>query len=480
MVKTLLKKIIAEIENNFTQFEEYLLSPAQFKEFKKYLSNYRGMNDKIIDQTFEIHEAAEKNAESIVNFFINIFSKNGLAEENEENICFILNEVEKIVNLTLYYWFGLNDRNYQFRALIHFYQIEGLGAVFLTKNKLNFAVSLSEDGIRFGNSESSHEPKILPVSKVCELRQFTIYTNERDLFARTRTIQREICLLIDEWEHLNSILAVEYGQIYHELQQNQNKKNVEAFEAISLKMNKRRDSLALWCLESFCDFQEWISEILTQNSSKNLLCDDILAEIDAASAVLLSGFQKIFLPASVSRHRYCDDVLPFFQKFAQARLKLYPDDLSSMLLQQVVLCSFGNDIDKNILSYIDKKAFEWRLSFDPSSAVKAFSWKYSKDMHNILCMIYGICFLKKIIPNMIDPNFISDIATALQMPDTFPEGDEKRVIYTQNSTISDTEYENLVKTMTFILDNYTKQNKNNNELIIYIKTTLQQKRLQVE
>ena len=29
--------------------------------------------------------------------------------------------------------------------------------------------------------------------------------------------------------------------------------------------------------------------------------------------------------------------------------------------------------------------------------------------------------------------------------------------------------------MTFILDNYTKQNKNNNELIIYIKTTLQQK-----
>ena len=57
---------------------------------------------------------------------------------------------------------------------------------------------------------------------------------------------------------------------------------------------------------------------------------------------------------------------------------------------------------------------------------------------------------------MIDPNFISDIATALQMPDTFPEGDEKRVIYTQNSTISDTEYENLVKTMTFILDNKTK------------------------
>ena len=42
------------------------------------------MNDKIIDQTFEIHEAMEKNAESIVNFFINIFSKNGLAEEKKK------------------------------------------------------------------------------------------------------------------------------------------------------------------------------------------------------------------------------------------------------------------------------------------------------------------------------------------------------------------------------------------------------------
>ncbi len=145
MVKILLRKIIAEIEDNFTQFEEYLLSPVQFNEFKKYLSNYRGMNDKAIAQTFDIHEAAQKNAEHIVNFFINIFSKNGLAEESEDNILYILNEIEKVVNLTLYYWFGLNDRNYQFRALIHFYQIEGLGAVFLTKNKSDFAVSLSED-----------------------------------------------------------------------------------------------------------------------------------------------------------------------------------------------------------------------------------------------------------------------------------------------------------------------------------------------
>ncbi len=245
-------------------------------------------------------------------------------------------------------------------------------------------------------------------------------------------------------------------------------------------MNMRRDTLALWCLESFCDFQEWMSEILIQNNSKNILTEDIIAEIDAVSAVLLSGFQKIFLPASVSRHKYCDEVLPFFLKFAQARLKLFPDDLSSKLLQQVILCSLGHDIDKEVLSYVDKKAFQWKLSFDPSAAIKAFSWKYSKDMHHILCLVYGICFFKKIIPNMIDPNFISDVATALQMPETFPEDEKERITYARISAITNEEYENLVNSMNYIIDNYTKQNKNNNELIQYIKNVLQQKRLQEE
>ncbi|WGL59166.1 hypothetical protein QEJ31_11600 [Pigmentibacter sp. JX0631] len=476
MIKNLLKNIVTEIEKNFPQFEEYLLSPSHIKEFKKFLSNYRGMNDQKFERTYELQRMSEKTAENLVNFFTNIFSTQGLAEENEKDIFFILNEVEKIVNLSLFYWFGLNDRNYQFRAVVHFYDIDGLGSVFLTKNNTNFAVSLSEDGIRFGLDSSNHEPKCLPVSKVCELNSFNIRTDERKLFARIRTIQREICLLVDEWEHLNSILAVEYGQIYYNLQQNQNKKNVEAFETITQKMNSRRDSLAFWCLESFCDFQEWISDILVENRVENLLSDDILSELDATVGVLLSGFQKIFLPASVSRHKYTEEILDLLLKFSNSRLKLNSDDFSSFVLKQCTLCAQGKNIDPELLSFVSKKPFEWKFSFDPSSAIKAFSWKYSKDIHIIITLVYGICLFKKISPNLIDYNFLSDVATTFQMPETFPEDQNQREIFTDNAFLTEENYYNLVATMNKFLDNNIKKNKNNDELVAYIRNLINQKR----
>ena len=222
MQNSIIRKIVIEIENEFSTFEEYLLSPVQFTEFRHFLAKYRGMPDSDRHHSYDREQSAKQTAENIVNFFINIFSKNGLADADENEIIFILSEIEKIVNLTLYYWFGLNDRNYQFRTLIHFYEIDGIGSVFLTKNKHDFAVSLSEDGLRFGLADSAHEPKCMPVSKVCGLFSFDKSSKERELFARIRTIQREICLLLDDWEHLNSILAVEYGRTFQELQQSHN------------------------------------------------------------------------------------------------------------------------------------------------------------------------------------------------------------------------------------------------------------------
>nr|BFD32895.1 hypothetical protein GTC16762_25130 [Pigmentibacter ruber] len=476
MPKNLLKNIVSEIEKNFPQFEEYLLSPSHIKEFKKFLSNYRGMNDQKFERTYELQRMSERIAESLVSFFTNIFSMQGLAEQNEKEIIEILNEVEKIVNLSLYYWFGLNDRNYQFRAIIHFYDIDGLGSVFLTKNNTNFAVSLSEDGIRFGLDTSNHEPKCLPVSKVCELSTFDIKTNERKLFARIRTIQREICLLVDEWEHLNSILAVEYGRIYYELQQNQNKSNLDAFQAITQKMNSRRDSLATWCLESFCDFQDWITCLLLENANEKTLNEDILSELDATSGVLLSGFQKIFLPASVSRHKYTEDILNLLLKFSNSRLKLKEDDFSSFVLKQCVLCSLGKNIDDELISYVYKKPFEWIFSFDPSSAIKAFSWKYSKDIHVIITLVYGICLFKKISPNLIDYSFLSDVATTFQMPETFPDDQKNREVFSFNASLSDDKYYSLVNIMNSLLENNTKKSKNNDELVLYIKNLINQKR----
>ena len=474
MIKnSLIKKIAIEIENDFSIFEEYLLTPTKIHEFKNFLAKYRGIFDSEFKHNYEIKQSAEQTAENIIQFFINIFAKIGLAEESVENIKEILSETEKIVNLTLYYWFGLNDRNYQFRTLIHFYNIDGIGSVFLTKNKQDFAVSLSEDGIRFGVVESAHEPKCMPVSKVCELSLFNEFSDERSLIARIRTIQREICLLIDDWEHLNSILAVEYGRIYVELQQEQNKKNEEAFEEVVLKMNLRRDTLAQWCLQSFCDFQEWLTQFM---SYKNL-SEDIYSELDATSGVLLSGIQKIFLPASVSRHRYCDEVLPLLEKFAKSRIKLNEEDMSSHLLLQAVQSAMGHDFLLNAMDIINKRPYEWKLSFDPSSALKAFCWSYSKNHHLLLCIIYAICFFKKVLPNTLDSNLLSDIATTIQMPETFPHDHSNRVIHNKKTNINDSDKQILINTLNQYLDNNVKINKNNEELIQYIRNVISQNKV---
>ncbi|APJ03170.1 hypothetical protein [Silvanigrella aquatica] len=475
MQKTIINKIINEIEDSFSIFEEYLLAPIQFPEFRRFLSLYRGMPE--IDEkkinTYDIENSAKQTSENIVNHFINIFSKNGLADFDENEIVIILNEIEKIVNLSLYYWFGLNDRNFQFRTLVHFYEIDGMGSVFLTKNKHNFAVSLCEDGIRFGSIDAgAHEPKCMPISKVCGLSEFDNHIDERKLFARIRTVQREICLLLDDWEHLNSILAVEYGKVYYELQSSHNKKTEEAFEKVTLKMNSRRDSLAQWCLESFCDFQEWITKLLNNKS----LSDDILSEIDAASGVLLSGLQKIFLPASVSRHRYCDAVLPLLERFAKSRIQLNSEDLSSHLLLQTVRSAMGYEFSKDLLSFLKQKSFEWKFTFDPSASLKSFSWSYSQEHHLLLSLVFSICFFRKILPNNMDSHHLSDIATTFQMPETFPPDFENRVVHQNKCDVSEEEFQNLFAILIQYLESNVKVSKKNEELNQYIRSSLYLKR----
>ncbi len=470
MLKSTTMKIINEIENDFELFEKYLYSPTSIKEFKKFLINYRGMKVLDIPQTYNRDQLAKQTAENIVNFFINIFAKTGLAEHSEEEILDILNEVEESVNLSLYYWFGLNDRNYQFRTLIHYYELEGIGSVFLTKNKHDFAVSLSEDGIRFGLASSEHEPKFMPVSKVCELDKFTEKTSERKLFARIRTIQREICLLIDDWEHLNAILAVEYGRTFQEFQNLRSKKSEEEHIQVVNKMNTRRDTLATWCLQSFCDFQEWFERI----SLAKDFSDDIRLELEAASSLLLSGLQKIFLPASVSRHRYCASVPNLLERYALSRVRLNRNDVSSRLLLQACMSAQGKPFDETLFEFIEKKPFEWTFTFDPSSAIKSFSWSYSRELHLVLSSIYGVCCFKKSLPNSIDANFLSDIATTLQMPETFPpDADPIRKIFDNKIDLLDRKVQKVIQQLLNFLETNVKVTKNTKELCQFIKSNLQ-------
>lgn len=151
--------------------------------------------------------------------------------------------------------------------------------------------------MRFGLAQSAHEPSCMPVSKVCGLSSFHESSEERALFARIRTIQREICLLVDDWEHLNSILAVEYGRTFNELQQSHSKQAEQAFEQVTLKMNSRRDTLAQWCLESFCDFQEWITKFM---GYKNF-SEDIFQSLTLLQECCFRVCKKSFyLPLSVA------------------------------------------------------------------------------------------------------------------------------------------------------------------------------------
>lgn len=464
MSNIIIQKIISEFEQDFDTFENYLLLSTEINEFKDYLLNYRGMPVKLNESSFQLSQFAKQFTENIISYFVNIFSKSGLFSCQNHEITNILCEVEKSVNLILYYWFGLKDRNYQFMTLIHFYNINNVSSVFLTKNNQDFSVTLTEYGIKFGSADSLHEPKCMPVSKVCALTNFYTPNDERVLFARIRTVQREICLLIDDWEHLNSVLAVDYGTKYHNLQQNYSKKSEEEFEAVSQKMNIRRDTLALWCMESFCEFQDWITFL----KSKNNFNEDILSEIDAAAALLLSAVQKIFLPASVSRHRYCSEILPLFKKFAMSRIAMNSDDLSSHLLLQVIQSSEGKSFSNLLLSFIEKKPFEWSLTFDPSSALKAFSWSYSREHHILLCLIYTISYFRKIVPNFVNNHQLSDIATTIQMPETFAIDPQHKILNFEKSDISSELFEKLYLIAKGYLEKNFKVTKNNEELYMFV------------
>ena len=162
---------------------------------------------------------------------------------------------------------GLRDRNYQFRTIVHFFQLENFSELFLTKEGTHFVVSLNEFGFHFGAPESGlFKYSILPISKICDLKNTK---TERAIFSKTRTLQREVCYMIDEWEHINSILAVEFDIVSKALEKKINSQNQENQNHFFIKLNTRRNELATWCLETLCDFQEWINEVTKINLMKS-------------------------------------------------------------------------------------------------------------------------------------------------------------------------------------------------------------------
>lgn len=149
------------------------------------------------------------------------------------------------------------------------------------------------------------------------------------------------------------------------------------------------------------------------------------------------------------------------------------EDISSKLLLQAIKSSMGEDFSFSLLDVLDKKPYEWKLSFDPSSALKAFSWSYSREHHTILCTIYAICCFRKMAPNLIEASLLSDIATTIQMPDTFPPDSMNRTVHQNKVLLSDDRFKKVLKIFSNYIDNNVKDTKHTAELCQYIRTSLQ-------
>jgi hypothetical protein len=476
-----IKKVMQSIEKQWGIFENFLLYPTKLVEFEKFLKNYRGLPISQGHVTFARGEAAEKAAVDLTNFFINIFSIEGLAEFSSIEIDIILEDIEKNINLSLYYWFGLNDRNFQFRTWIHFFNLEGFKTVFLTKEGKNYCVTLSENGISFAHTSNEDLPKIHPISKVLikDLEALSVLqpnsnlnisqqlTKERFVFARLRTIQREICLLIDEWEYQNSILAVEYSNSMRMLQTHHTESIKLAHEKILLKMDIKRNFYAVFCLEALCDFQSWTN--LIANNFSNA---DILAEIDALSGLILSALQKFFLPASISRLVYKKEVIELFNKFFKLRLNYCPEDYSSSLVLQATESALGQKFNSELFSILNMKPYEWKFCFDPSAGVKAFSWAYNRIHHVTLCVIMGICYFKKSYSNNLDEFQFSDLVTSFQTQDSFLSFLKKDPLYNLELETSGDIFFELKNTLNEFMQSHLKNTKNIEEDVKIIQSYL--------
>lgn len=423
MSDLILKKITHLFKERWSSFEKILLLPSHDRDFRLFLNAYCGVD--LATPPRNVTAGSTKFTQLLKNHFEAIFAESQLLTLGSTAIEKILFEFEKNINLILYYWFGLDDKNYQFRTCIHFLKLGQFQVELFQKKDVSFCLSLSENGIAFTSHDKQHTPNIRSSSALYQLKMLAC---ESDLISEIRCIQREICLLIEEWEYLNSIYAIEF------------RSGKNPFE--------KRNQLAVWILESFCDFQKWISELNKKNYSQ-----DVKSEYEALGSLLLSATQKILLPASISRICYPNYVIVLFEKFAKNRLEYMPDDYSIKLMLQATQSAQGSDFASHLLDILNSKPHEWKLSFDPSNIIKSFSWSYSSKHHLLLCALTGICYFKKTAPKKLDPIFLSEISYSVQSKDSFAFDGENHKIHDNPCSISYEQTQNIFSNLIYYLEN---------------------------
>lgn len=401
------------LRENWPAFEKLFLSVADQPGFAAFLSAYRGhsADNQGVDNT-ALRDVFLSELKSLLkSCFTDDLTTTWFLENDK------IDAFEATLNSALYYWHGLNDRNFQFRTIVHFL---GLSSEYFSIQNTDFElnVCLSEWGVSFSNDNSfAAFPRRASLARVCGLTNLRVtlplsHQDSVSLFAKIRLLQREFCLLIDEWEHCNSILAVQQFSLRKALQNDSEFAN----KAMS-QIFQTRNGLAHWCVQSTADFQKFsvrAREIPTLSS-------DVVSELNALDALILSGFQKFLLPGAVSRHVYSENVIREFVRWSQERLNSYPDDVFANIAEISFLTALKerSDIFK-VTNLISGRSFDWILSADPSAAVKSVCWGLSSLEHRFLIALLIVILDAKLAPQALDCFWLQAIASVVEIRGTFP------------------------------------------------------------
>lgn len=417
LVSSAARACAVALHNGWPEIESVLLSVARFPSFAGFLADYRGLPPAA--PPAEQVEAQTAVGTALLEAFRAAFlqAKERL-NENEEvsaegNLVSFDCLFEQAANLALFLWFGLDDRNFQYRTVVHFCALEGLGDEIAP----GVCLSFSESGVRVGPEGSEHFPARWPLSAA--LVDDSLLGNDTSVLARLRSVQRETCLLIDDWEHENALLAVEHTRVRQALSGASPARVEAALGDILRRMGLLRDALSVWAIRSLAQLQAFVARIEAAHVNA-----DVLAECDATQALLLSGLQKIHLPASVSRYRYGAATFQELSLWCQGRLRFKPEDVSTRLLLVSLEVGSGNTGSQALWADLQRvfgaRTHEWSLDYDPSSGLKACCWRLPREVHLLLCAFVTVLVFRKFTPAKPGAEWLSLLASLVQMPETYP------------------------------------------------------------
>jgi hypothetical protein len=283
-----------------------------------------------------------------------------------------------------------------------------------------------------------------------------------------RLVQREACLLTEEWEFNNAVLAVDYTtartllnrQVNPESADSGSSENSGSPMAMLAAVFQRRDELGLWYAASLADLQSYLLQVSSTNYVRTPLAGgldnddgfeaaDIKQELDAARSVLLAALQKLYLPASVSRHDYDPVVFAQAARFTRAQALVSPDDIAARLSRLTLECAIesipgapavGESRLAPHLAHLKMESFEerclvlvryleqeasinWVLSFDPTPSMKAVSWLIAPGHYLLLVLCFTLALARKSLRGgaRLDADWSAVLVSLLQMPDSFPQ-----------------------------------------------------------